>query len=72
VVNIPVKLVLFSFMPWFHRADVSDNLSESGGSFGHRKVKKAKRSDEEKKKRKKEKKKKKEKEKEDSKVVFSQ
>ena len=49
--------------------DIADSLSDSG--YDHRKIKKAKRTDEEKKKRKKEKKKKKEKEKED-KVVFSQ
>jgi len=49
--------------------DIADNLSDSG--YDHRKIKKAKRTDEEKKKRKKEKKKKKEKEKED-KVVFTQ
>jgi len=53
----------------FHSADIADNISDS--SFEHRKIKKAKRTDEEKKKRKKEKKKKKEKEKED-KVVFTQ
>jgi len=49
--------------------DIADNVSDSG--YDHRKIKKAKRTDEEKKKRKKEKRKKKEKEKED-KVVFSQ
>ena len=48
---------------------IADSLSDSG--YDHRKIKKAKRTDEEKKKRKKEKKKKKEKEKED-KVVFTQ
>jgi len=53
----------------FHNGWFTDNVSDSG--HDHRKIKKAKRTDEEKKKRKKEKKKKKEKEKED-KVVFTQ
>jgi len=63
---MPVTLLLHACFCslWF-----TDNVSDSG--HDHRKIKKAKRTDEEKKKRKKEKRKKKEKEKED-KVVFTQ